>query len=120
MNTEVLNIKRILGQVRKAIQDYDMIHDGDRIAIHTFSPVTYLGRKDIHVIRPLIYAEEKEIKAFIRKRGLSIVHNPCQANGRTKRQFIKELLHDMSKDNREVKENIFGAIRRSGRDGWHD
>ena len=26
-------IQRILGQVRRAIQDYDMIDDGDRIAI---------------------------------------------------------------------------------------
>ena len=25
--------KRILGQVRKAIQDYDMIQEGDRIAV---------------------------------------------------------------------------------------
>lgn len=87
--------------------------------IHTFSPVTYLERKNIHIIRPLIFVEEKEIKAFARDKGLTIIHNPCKANGRTKRQYIKELLHTVSKDHNKVKSTIFGAIRRSGRDGWH-
>lgn len=88
--------------------------------IHSFSPVTYLDRKGITVIRPFIYVEEKQIKAFIRDRNLQIVQNPCTANGHTKRQFIKELLRDLQVDNREIKNNIFGAIKRSGLDGWHE
>ncbi len=88
--------------------------------IHSFSPVTYLDRKGIYVIRPLIYVEEKQIKAFIKTNGIQVVHNPCTANGHTKRQYIKELLSDMSSDNREIKSNIFGAIKRSGLDGWHE
>ena len=87
--------------------------------IHTFSPVTFLGRKNIHIIRPLLYVEEKHIKAFIKDFGITVVHNPCQANGRTKRQYMKELLHTMSKDHKRIKSTIFGAIRRSGMDGWH-
>jgi len=88
--------------------------------IHSFSPVTYLDRKDIYVIRPLIYVEEKQIRAFIRENDLQVVHNPCTANGHTKRQYIKELIRDMAVDNREIKNNIFGAIKRSGLDGWHE
>ena len=88
--------------------------------IHSFSPVTYLDRKGVYVIRPLIYAEEKQIKAFVRENSLQIVRNPCIANGHTKRQYIKELLIQLSADNREIKNNIFGAIKRSGLDGWHD
>lgn len=87
--------------------------------IHTFSPVTYLDKKGIYVIRPLIYVEEKQIKAFIRENNLQTVLNPCLVNGHTKRQFIKELLKDLSGENREIKNNIFGAIKRSGMDGWH-
>lgn len=87
--------------------------------IHTFSPVTFLKRKGIRVIRPLIYVEEKNIRAFVKDRGLVIIHNPCQANGRTKRQYIKELLHTMSKDHKRIKSTIFGAISRSGLDGWN-
>lgn len=88
--------------------------------IHSFSPVTYLDRKGIYVIRPLIYVEEKQIKAFVRENSLQIIHNPCTANGHTKRQYIKELIMDLSVENREIKNNIFGAIKRSGLDGWHD
>jgi tRNA 2-thiocytidine biosynthesis protein TtcA len=88
--------------------------------IHSFSPVTYLDRKGITVIRPLIYVEEKKIKATVKDQHLQIVHNPCPANGHTKRQFIKELLMDLTADNREIKNNIFGAIKRSGLDGWHE
>lgn len=87
--------------------------------IHSFSPVTYLDRKGVYVIRPLIYVEEKQIRAFIKANNIQIVPNPCTANGHTKRQYIKELLADMSSDNREIKNNIFGAIKRSGIDGWH-
>ena len=88
--------------------------------IHSFSPVTYLDRKGVFVLRPLIYVEEKQIKAFIQEKTLQVVHNPCTANGHTKRQYIKHLLMELSVENREIKNNIFGAIKRSGLGGWHD
>jgi tRNA 2-thiocytidine biosynthesis protein TtcA len=88
--------------------------------IHTFSPVTYLKRSELHLIRPLIYTEEKEIRTFIRERGLVTVPSPCQVNGKTKRQYIKDLIREMYRDNREVKNNIFGAIQRAGIDDWHE
>ncbi len=86
--------------------------------IHTFSPVTYLDRKDLYLIRPLIYTEEKLVKEFIKVNNIIPVHNPCPANGYTKRQYIKDLLSDLKKENREIKNNIFGAVKRSGIDNW--
>ncbi len=86
--------------------------------IHTFSPVTYLGKKDLHLIRPLIYTEEKEVKAFVKSYGLTIVPSPCTVDGKTKRQYIKNLLYDMGKETRDIKSNIFGAIKRSHIDEW--
>lgn len=88
--------------------------------IHSFSPVTYLDRKGLYVIRPLIYVEEKDIRGFIKKSSLQVIHNPCIANTHTKRQYVKELLKELSMENRRIKSNIFGAIKRSGLDGWHD
>jgi len=35
--------------------------------IHTFSPVTYLDRKGLYLIRPLIYTEEKLVKTVLSK-----------------------------------------------------
>lgn len=86
--------------------------------IHNFSPVTYLERKNIHLIRPLIYTEEKDIKGFINKYNIPIVKNPCPANGKTKRQYIKNLISDLFHENHDIKNNIFGALKRSGIDGW--
>lgn len=86
--------------------------------IHTFSPVTYLERKELYLIRPLVYAEEKEIKGFIKANDIIPIINPCQVNGKTRRQYIKELLNNMCKENRGTKDNIFGSIKRSGIDGW--
>lgn len=85
---------------------------------HTFSPVTYLERKDLYLIRPLVYTEEKLVKEFIKLNSVATVPSPCYINGKTKRRYIKELLTDMHKKNRDIKNNIFGALRRSGIDGW--
>jgi len=84
----------------------------------TFSPVTYLRRKELYLIRPMIYIEEKHVKEYIKANNLVTVPSPCHVDGKTKRQYIKELLSELHKDNRNVKNNIFGAIKRSGIDDW--
>lgn len=86
--------------------------------LHTFSPVTYLKRKELYLIRPLIYTQEKEVRGFVNSYGLTTVPNPCTANGKTKRQYIKDLIRDLNEDNRCVKQNIFGAIKRAHIDEW--
>lgn len=85
---------------------------------HTFSPVTYLGRKNLYLIRPLIYTEEKLVKEFIKANNITTVPSPCHIDGKTKRQYIKDLLMNLQKENREIKNNIFGAIKRLGIDDW--
>lgn len=37
--------------------------------IGCFSPVTYMSRKDLHVIRPLIYARERDVLHAVRTNG---------------------------------------------------
>jgi tRNA 2-thiocytidine biosynthesis protein TtcA len=86
--------------------------------IHTFSPVTYLDRKNLTMIRPMLYVEEKDIKTCIKEKNLQVVVNPCCANGKTKRQFIKEMVFDLERETHDIKSNLFGAIKRSGIDGW--
>ena len=81
--------------------------------LSAFSPVTYLGRKDLHVIRPMIYTEEKDIVQYIKTAEITPLKNPCTVNGNTKRQEVKELLKLLSKTNRMVYSNIFGAVKRS-------
>ncbi|MDQ2084882.1 tRNA 2-thiocytidine biosynthesis TtcA family protein [Herbivorax sp. ANBcel31] len=87
--------------------------------IYTFSPVTYLSRKELYVIRPLLYAKENEIKGFINANNIIPIKNTCKVDGKTKREYIKNLLKEICKENKYTKENIFGAIKRSSIDGWN-
>lgn len=86
--------------------------------MNCFSPVTYLDRKDIYLIRPFIYVHEKNIKGAVRRHTLPIVHNPCPSNGNTKRHYIKKLLHTLDLENKGLKSRLFGALQRSNIDGW--
>ena len=86
--------------------------------IGCFSPVTYLSRKDIYMIRPLIYAPESEISAAVARLSLPIVKSKCPADGNTLRQTVKERLADEEKNAPGVTERVFGALVRSGLDGW--
>lgn len=86
--------------------------------IHTFSPVTYLDRKKVTLIRPLIYAEEKLINTVLKHLGLTPLKSGCPADGKTRRQDIKELIMDLSRENRNIKANLFGGIQRAGICGW--
>jgi len=86
--------------------------------IHSFSPVTHLKRSNLYIIRPLIYTEEHDLRSFTKRQRLTTVTSPCLINGKTKRQYVKNLLYALSKDNRDVKSNIFGALKRSHLDEW--
>ena len=87
--------------------------------IGCFSPVTYLDRKDITLIRPFIYLPEKMISGFINKENITITEKVCPEDGKTDREKTKLLLHSLEKDDRGLKQRIFGAIERGEIDGWH-
>lgn len=76
-----------------------------------FDAKSYLDRVGVTVIRPLIYIEEKDIINFAEREKLPIIHNPCPADGFTKRQYVKNLLADLKRDNPDVKHRIFRAVR---------
>ena len=86
--------------------------------ISCFKPVTYLDRKGIMLIRPLLYTPEYYIRSFARRMELPIVENPCPADGNTKRQEVKELLRSLEQTHKGLRERIFGAIQRYPLDGW--
>ncbi len=87
--------------------------------IHTMSPVTYLDKSHITLIRPLIYAPEADIRSFSKKNELPVLKSPCPADGQTKREYIKQLIYSFQKEMPHVRENIFGAIQRSALKDWN-
>ncbi|MBR4085264.1 MAG: tRNA 2-thiocytidine(32) synthetase TtcA [Lachnospiraceae bacterium] len=85
---------------------------------HTFSPVTYLDRMNLTVIRPLMYMNEADVIGFINKYDVPIVKSPCPADGNTKREYIKQLLRKLNLENPGVKERMFTAIQTGNLKGW--
>ena len=87
---------------------------------HTFSPVTYLDRMDLTVIRPLMYMNEADVIGFINKYEVPVVKSPCPADGYTKREYVKQLLRNLNLENPGVKERMFTAIQTGNLKGWPD
>ena len=86
--------------------------------IGCFQPVTYLSRKDITVIRPMIYMPEKDIRYFTNRVTLPVVKSTCPADGNTERESMKQLLHNLERENKGLRYRIFGALQRGNIDGF--
>ena len=87
--------------------------------INCFSPATYLDRKDVTVIRPMLYVQEMDIIGLQKRFEMPVVRSKCPADGNTKRQYIKETIRNLEKENPGLKDRLFGAVARSGIDGWN-
>lgn len=86
--------------------------------IGCFSPVTYMSRKDLTVIRPLILLREREITAAVRRIGLPVVKSCCPVDGNTQREQTKRLIAGLEVEYDGICEKITGAMMKSGIDGW--
>lgn len=78
--------------------------------INCFSPVTYLDRKDITLIRPLIYAPEAYVSGFAKRYELPVVRNKCPKDKRSKREYVKNLIYRLEKETPGFKTRLFTAI----------
>ena len=94
-----------------------LIYEG---RINTFSPVTYLDRMKVTVIRPLLYVKESDIIGFRNKMDLPVIKGVCPADGYTKREYVKELLDRINSENPGVRERMFTAIEGSSIKGWNN
>ena len=83
-----------------------------------FMPVTYLSRKDIYMIRPLIFARESDCARVVRKENLPVVKSNCPADGTTERQEVKEMLSALEKKYGDVRSKILGAMQRKEINGY--
>lgn len=94
-----------------------MIYEG---RFHAFSPITYLDRVDMTVIRPMIYVNEADVIVFKNRYQLPVCKNPCPADGHTKREYVKELMKRLEEENPGVLERMFHAVTHGNISGWPD
>lgn len=85
--------------------------------IGTFSPVSYMDRTKITLIRPLVYTPEKETRRFVKKNNLKVMAKVCPMDGTSKREDMKQLIFTLTKSIPMLRANLFGAIQRNF-DDW--
>lgn len=92
-----------------------LIYEG---RVNCFSPVTYLDRKDITLIRPLLYTPEAYVKGIARRYDLPVVHNACPADKHTKREYVKNIISQLERENPGFRTRLFTAIEGSHAGGF--
>lgn len=83
-----------------------------------FSPKSYLSRKNITLVRPLIFCGEREIRNAAARMELPVVKSRCPADGATARKDTEVLLAKLEQDFPDLKAKILGAMQREHLDNW--
>lgn len=86
--------------------------------ISTFSPKSYLSRKNLHMIRPLIFCGESEIRKFAEDNSLSICRTPCPKDKNSARETTKKLIESLEKSYPNLKKRIFNTIKSEHISQW--
>ena len=76
----------------------------------TFQPVSFMDRTRVTLIRPFVYVPERDIAALVRDLGLPVVKNPCPADHKTNREYMKKLINSIRQDIPFAFDRMFGAI----------
>ena len=89
-----------------------LIYEG---RFYAFSPKTFLDRTELTVIRPMI-----DVIGFKNRFSLPVCKNPCPVDGKTKREYVKQLTKQLNLQAPGVKERLFHAITEGNIEGWPD
>ena len=79
----------------------------------TFLPKTFLSRKNLTVIRPLIYFREYEIENFVAENNFKVLKSPCPIDGKTNRQTVKNLIVELEKTFPDLFSHLAAAMRKN-------
>ena len=88
--------------------------------LNTFGPVTYLGRKDVTVIRPMVFLPEKQALSIATRLELPIRKPNCPAAGHTKREEMKQVMRFFTGLIPDAEERIMNAIADTEKYGMWD
>ncbi len=86
--------------------------------ISCFQPVTDLDRTGVIQIRPMLYIHERTVDNFAKRMELPVVENRCPVDKTTKREEVKQLIFELSKQYPDLKERVFGAMQRLPLPEW--
>lgn len=83
-----------------------------------FAPKSFLDRREVTLIRPLVFLQEREIEAYVRREGLPVVRSRCPVDGCTNRQQMKDLIASLKPQYGDVSEKVVQAMQKADLNGW--
>jgi tRNA 2-thiocytidine biosynthesis protein TtcA len=78
--------------------------------ISTMMPDQSVFGGKFHIIRPLAYIKETLVKKYAKEKNIPVIKEMCPTSKTSRRLYIKGLLDDMEKENKDVRENIFKSM----------
>lgn len=88
--------------------------------LNTFAPVTYLGRKGVTVIRPLVFYPEKDAINAAKRLELPVLKPNCPVAGKTKREDMRLLIQEFRHIVPDVETKLMKAIADTHKYGMWD
>lgn len=79
--------------------------------VNTFSPKSYLSRRDITLVRPFVFLREADIVSAVRRLNIPIAKNPCPIDFSTKREQAKDIVKYLDSLFPGAADNILGAVK---------
>ncbi|MDO4754173.1 MAG: tRNA lysidine(34) synthetase TilS [Bacillota bacterium] len=79
--------------------------------IKGLEPVSFLDKKEITVIRPLIYTREKTIIQYCERNDIPVIKSPCPIDKKTARQDVTEIARHLYSINEHAESAIINAVR---------
>lgn len=76
--------------------------------LSTFAPKSYLDKIDLTLIRPMIMVREADVISYAK--NLPITKSCCPANTLTKREYVKDIVKEISKTIPNIREMLFTAL----------
>ena len=86
--------------------------------LNCFSPVTYMDRMDVTMIRPLLYVGEQRSANMAAALSLPVVESTCPLDRTSKRREAEAVLDTLSERYPDLRSRIFGAMQRLPLPGW--
>ncbi len=83
-----------------------------------FSPKSYLSRRDLWMIRPMVFCEERDIRNAASRLKLPVVKSQCPVDGCTSRKETELLVAELEKQFPDLRKKVMGAMQRAGLDHW--
>ncbi|MBA4397408.1 MAG: tRNA 2-thiocytidine(32) synthetase TtcA [Syntrophus sp. (in: bacteria)] len=79
--------------------------------ISTMVPNQSIFAGELHIVRPLAYIREALVKKYAAERRFPTIENRCPTSKTSRRIYIKSLLNELEKDNKDIRDNIFKSMQ---------